>query len=72
MGAGPLHYTFQSQAGEFERCLVCEGTFDHPSLKSNTLCNLTICPLGKINERYSVPTKMDAGVRGYAEEGERG
>lgn len=45
-----------------------------PSLKSNTHCNLTSCPLGKLNERFTVPTEMDAGhvrPRGCVEEGER-
>lgn len=70
MGAGSLHYTFLSEAGEFHTCLVCEGIYDHPSLKCNTHSNLISCPPGKINERYNVPTKMDAGVWGYAEESE--
>lgn len=44
------------------------------SLKSNTHCNLTSCPLGKLNERFTVPTEMDAGCvrpRRCVEEGER-
>ena len=31
------------------------------SLKCDTRCNLTSCPLGKLNKRFTVPSEMNAG-----------
>lgn len=57
--------------------LVSEGTLDHapPLLNPTHTVSPTSCPPGKLNERFTVPTEVDAGhvrPRGCVEKGWEG
>lgn len=79
-GSGRIRYPSprpENVRDPLDRVVSCHlgGTFDHAAalLNPNTHCNLTSCPLGKLKERFTVPTEMDTGcVRppGHVEEGD--